>query len=194
MSTAPQAAPQTIPNTRIYADRVFSYLRTGWVSVDGVAASAPSVVQGLTGVAVRQGKIVLTFSLSLGGNTIPARLEIGPTVIALIVDPALRLQLTYKMPYWDLLVSLLGGKTTPVAGTPYAITIPTATAPSMTMQGVGESQKISVVFPAPYPKVGSGMLWAYIRGIIFDSDGATLDVYRPVLGFDLAKNPRFLWS
>lgn len=193
-----QAAPKLIPGTLGYSKQVFEYVQSGWITSGGAAASVPGVVQGITGITIRDGRIVLAFTLNIGGNPLPARLEITATVIALVIDPAFRVQMAYKLPYWNTLLDILKGKETPVKGTEYAITLPPPSSASVKVPDItvaaGADPTITLDFPAPYPKVGSGMLWAYLRAITFDPQGATLDIYRPVLGFDLAKNPRILWA
>lgn len=190
------AAPKVIAGTLAYVGQMFTYVQTGWISSHGVAAAVPGVVTGLNDISVGQGKITLSFSLRIGDAVIPAKLEITSTVISLVVPPAMRMSLPYAIPYWDTLMSLLAGRETPVKGTEYAITLPTY--PTKKVPAIsavaGNAPKVTITFPAPYPKVGSGMLWAYMRGIDIDPEGATLDIYRPVLGFDLAKNPRVLWA
>lgn len=191
------AAPKTIAGMLAPIQRVFDFAGTGWVVMPGVAMAVPGVVSGMSDISVGQGKIILRFTLSLGGFSIPARVEIGPEASSFIVDPAFRMQMAYTVPYWDTLMSLLGGRETPITGTEYHMTLPSVSASSPVLPSVSYSQdatQIVLRFPAPYPKVGSGMMWAYVRAVTLDRVGCSLDIYRPVLGFDLAKNPRFVWG
>lgn len=191
------AAPKMIPGTLGPIGRVFDFVGTGWLVTSGVAATAPGVVTGIPDISVGQGKVTLRFTLRLGGFSVPARVEVGPDASSFIIDPAFRAQVAYSIPYWDVLMRLLGGQATPIAGTEYSITLPCVSASSPVVPALSYSEdatQITLSFPTPYPKVGNGMLWAYVRGVTLSRGGCTLDIYRPLLGFDLAKNPRFVWG
>lgn len=91
---------------------------------------------------------------------------------------------------WTVVKLLVRKK--PVAVHGYQLTVPDLCVPQMT---VGTTDVV-LKFAEPYPTIGQGMFWAYLRSVTISKEKATLDLHRevPLLGWDFVKNPVFLWG
>lgn len=188
--------PQVIPHTKASIDALFAYLAEGWLSFGGVAINALLDDWNIVESIRTEGESIVIVA------TVPVEGTPGIRLTARFTQTILKIELgkykaqvAFALPMWSFWFSLIQKRPQVIAGTPYTLTpMGSFVVPKLALA----SSSIRIDLQAPFPKVGKGHLWAYLRGVVITPTEATLDIYRPAvegwIDWDLARDPVFTWK